>query len=92
VFGDQAIQRRNTILAASIASHQDTRIIMVRVWYEPPPFGPGTDLNRSGYGVHGGGLMRKLLERASKMPQLVAIGAPTLVIMAVCWIPLSTYI
>jgi hypothetical protein len=64
---------------------------MVRVWYEPPPFGPGTDLNRSGYGVHGGGLMRKLLERASKMPQLVAIGAPTLVVMAICWIPLSTY-
>jgi hypothetical protein len=48
-------------------------------------------LNRSGYGVHGGGLMRKLLERASKMPQLVAIGAPTLVVMAICWVPLSTY-
>lgn len=63
---------------------------MVRVWYEPPPFGPGTDLNRSGYGVQGGGLGRKWLERASKMPQLVAIGVPVVLVLAICYIPVST--
>lgn len=66
---------------------------MVRVWYEPPPYGPGTDLNRSGYGVHGGGtvFMRRFLERMSKMPQLVAIGVPTAAILVICYIPLSAY-
>jgi hypothetical protein len=65
---------------------------MVRVWYEPPPFGPGTDLNRSGYGMHGGGLGRKFLERASKMPQTVAIGVPVVVLMVLAWVPLRTSI
>jgi hypothetical protein len=48
---------------------------MVRVFYEPPPFGPGTDLNRSSYGVHGGGSFSRLIERLSKAKQVYAIGS-----------------
>lgn len=65
---------------------------MVRVWYEPPPFGPGTDLNRSPYGVQGGGTYRAALEKLSRMknqPALMAGGV--LFSLVVCYIPLSTY-
>ena len=63
----------------------------IRLFYQPPPYGIGTDLNRSGYGVSGGGLLRPLLEKASRMPQMVAIGVPCLVISLLCYIPLSKY-
>jgi hypothetical protein len=66
---------------------------MVRVWYEPPPFGPGTDLNRSGYGWHGGNsLPKRWMERVSKMPQGIALGVPTVLICMLCYIPVSTYL
>jgi hypothetical protein len=63
---------------------------MVRVWYEPPPYGPRTDLNRSGYGVHGGGLFGKHLERLSKMNQPMLMTGAVLFAAVICWIPLST--
>ena len=63
----------------------------IRLFYQPPPYGIGTDLNRSGYGIGGGGLVKPLLERASRMPQMVAIGVPCLVITMLCYIPLSKY-
>lgn len=62
---------------------------MVRVWYEPPPFGPGTDLNRSPYGIHGGGLLGRFNERLSKMNPVIAIGVPVVAITFLCWIPMS---
>jgi hypothetical protein len=64
---------------------------MVRVFYEPPPFGPGTDLNRSAYGVGGGGSFRGVIERLSKAKQVYAIGIPIAVAMCICYIPLSKY-
>ena len=64
---------------------------MVRVWYEPPPYGPGTDLNRSAYGFHGESpYTRRLVERFSKMPQMTAIGGCCAAILVICWIPVST--
>lgn len=63
----------------------------IRLFYQPPPYGIGTDLNRTGYGIGGGGLVKPLLERASRMPQMVAIGVPCLVITMLCYIPLSKY-
>ena len=63
---------------------------MVRVWYEPPPFGPGTDLNRNAYGFHGGNsLPPRMMERLMKMPQGMAIAVPTAIICALCYIPCS---
>jgi hypothetical protein len=64
---------------------------MVRVWYEPPPYGPATDLNRSGYGIHGGGLFKTLLERASKGNQPLLLSSVVLFSMAICYIPLCTF-
>jgi hypothetical protein len=64
---------------------------MVRVFYEPPPFGPGTDLNRTAYGVGGGGSFRGVIERLSKAKQVYAIGIPIAVAMCICYIPLSKY-
>ena len=64
---------------------------MVRVWYEPPPFGPATDLNRNAYGWHGGNsLPPRMMERIMKMPQGLALAVPTFVICVLCYIPVST--
>eukprot|EP00979_Chaetoceros_neogracilis_P007040 scaffold1460_cov256-Chaetoceros_neogracile.AAC.21 len=40
---------------------------MVKVWYEPPPYGPRTSLNRPSYG-NGNDLGPKWVVRLSKMP------------------------
>lgn len=71
------------------SSSKKKKATMVRVFYEPPPFGVGTDLNRSGYGVGGGGTFRTLIERASKAKQVYAIGIPLVAFIAVCYIPVS---
>jgi hypothetical protein len=65
---------------------------MVRVFYEPPPYGPGTDLNRSPYGPGGsGGLFGRTLERLSKMPPWKSVGGAVLLSMAIAWIPLRKF-
>ena len=64
---------------------------MVRVFYEPPPYGPKTCLNRSAYGVQGGGLLGKqLTERLAKMRQGPALAGLTVLITAICYIPVCT--
>lgn len=45
---------------------------MVKVWYEPPPYGPRTALNRPAYG-NGNDLGPKWVVRLSKMPPARAI-------------------
>ena len=65
---------------------------MVRVFYEPPPYGPKTCLNRSGYGIGGGGLLgKKLTERLAKSPQAPLMAGITFAIVVVSYIPLSTF-
>jgi hypothetical protein len=65
---------------------------MVRVWYEPPPYGPGTDLNRSGYGMGGGGIFKTYLEKVSKQPRMVAFAPWIVGALVISYIPLSTYL
>ena len=60
---------------------------MVRVWYEPPPFGPGTDLNRSPYGIGGGGISKGLIEKMSRMNQPLVMTVGVVVACAICYIP-----
>lgn len=60
---------------------------MVRVWYEPPPFGPRTDLNRSPYGLGSGSILGRPLERLSKMPRTMAMTPIILGALALAWIP-----
>lgn len=45
---------------------------MVKVWYEPPPYGPRTALNRPAYG-NGNDIGPKWVVRLSKMPPARAI-------------------
>ena len=63
----------------------------IRLFYQPPPYGIATDLNRTGYGIGGGGLLRPLLQKVSRMPQSIALGVPTLIVCVLCYIPLSAY-
>ena len=63
---------------------------MVRVWYEPPPGGPRSHLNRGAYGVESS--MEPLF-----MKRLARMKPPTVIIpavgffLAVCYLPLSKY-
>uniref|UniRef100_A0A7S3L8R8 Uncharacterized protein n=1 Tax=Amphora coffeiformis TaxID=265554 RepID=A0A7S3L8R8_9STRA len=61
---------------------------MVRVFYEPPPYGPKTCLNRTSYGVHGGGLFGQTLERVSKMKNGPIMAGLVAGICAICYLPL----
>jgi hypothetical protein len=63
---------------------------MVRVFYEPPPYGPKTCLNRTAYGLTGGGLFGTVLERISKARPGPMMAVPVVVITALCYLPLST--
>lgn len=62
---------------------------MVRIFYEPPPYGPKTCLNRTGYGVHGGGLFGSMLEKVSKMKPGPNMAIPVVAICVFCYLPLS---
>ena len=64
---------------------------MVRVFYEPPPYGPRTSLNRTPYGLGGGGLFGRNLEYWSKQRPSVAIGVPVAVCMVLAYAITSTY-
>ena len=59
---------------------------MVRVFYEPPPHGPRTSLNRNAYGLGGGGLLGKQLEYLSKQRPTLAIGIPVVAAMAISYV------
>ena len=63
---------------------------MVKVWYEPPPFGPRTSLNRAPYGISEGTRTPQWLVKLSKMPKWQSIGAVMGATMVLAYIPLRT--
>jgi len=62
----------------------------VRVWYQPPPFGPGTDLHTTPYGCKEG-VSPQWLVRLSKMPKMIGVGVPVAVACCLCYLPFSKY-
>mmetsp|Transcript_32220 Transcript_32220/g.59257 ORF Transcript_32220/g.59257 Transcript_32220/m.59257 type:complete len:104 (-) Transcript_32220:237-548(-) len=58
---------------------------MVKVWYEPPPYGVGTTLNRPSYGL--GAENRQWLIRLSKMPSWQVVGGACAVFVVAGYIP-----
>ena len=62
---------------------------MVRIWYTPPPFGPGTDLHTTPYGCKEG-VSPNWVVRLSKLPKPIGVGVPVLLSMMICYIPFST--
>lgn len=64
---------------------------MVKVWYEPPPHGPRSALNRPAYGV-GGGSTPQFIMRLSKMPQGQVIVGAVVLFSVVAYIPLRTFL
>jgi len=61
---------------------------MVKVWYNPPPYGPRTSLNRPAYGT-GGDLGPKWVVRLSKMPPGRVITGFIAAFVGLAYIPLS---
>ncbi|GKY94538.1 hypothetical protein MPSEU_000419500 [Mayamaea pseudoterrestris] len=65
---------------------------MVKVWYEPPPFGGvGTDLNRSPYGIGGGGTFKTFLEKMSKTRPMVAMTPFIIGAMVISYVPVMNH-
>eukprot|EP00565_Helicotheca_tamesis_P003760 CAMPEP_0185723716 /NCGR_PEP_ID=MMETSP1171-20130828/465_1 /TAXON_ID=374046 /ORGANISM="Helicotheca tamensis, Strain CCMP826" /LENGTH=104 /DNA_ID=CAMNT_0028391461 /DNA_START=56 /DNA_END=370 /DNA_ORIENTATION=+ len=60
---------------------------MVKVWYEPPPFGPRTSLSKGPYGVSEAQTARWIVA-ASKAPQWQVITAFTGIFACLAYIPL----
>ena len=61
---------------------------LVRVFYEPPPFGPRTSLNRPTYGMEGG-TTPAWVERLNKMPSWQPITAFCTAFLVAAYIPLA---
>ncbi|KAL7466313.1 hypothetical protein ACHAXS_009109 [Conticribra weissflogii] len=59
---------------------------MVKVWYEPPPYGPGSSLNRPSYGHQAGG--SQLIQQLSRRPQGLLIAGACVGMAALAYIPI----
>ena len=64
---------------------------MVRVFYEPPPGGPRSHLNRGAYYIESEATPA-ILKRMQRMNPAIAITASVCGIAALCYLPLSKYI
>jgi len=60
---------------------------MVKVFYEPPPYGPRTSLNRPPYG-NDGGTTPRWVTRLNKMPHGRVVAGFSLGFLCVAYIPL----
>lgn len=60
---------------------------MVKVWYEPPPFGPGTSLNRPSYGI----VTAKpgWIQSLSRRPQGMVVAGACVTFIALAYVPIS---
>eukprot|EP00977_Amphora_coffeiformis_P003308 scaffold614_cov163-Amphora_coffeaeformis.AAC.1 len=65
-------------------------VLLFGISYTAPPYGPKTCLNRTSYGVHGGGLFGQTLERVSKMKNGPIMAGLVAGICAICYLPLGT--
>ena len=61
---------------------------LVRVFYEPPPFGPRTCLNRPAYGMEGG-TTPAWVEKINKMPTWQPIVGFSVLFSIVAYIPVA---
>jgi hypothetical protein len=68
----------------------ETEHNMVKVWYEPPPYGPRTSLNRPAYG-NGGDIGPKWVVRLSKMAPGKVIAGFVAGFVGLAYIPLSKF-
>ena len=68
-------------------SKNNSSATMVKVWYEPPPYGPGTSLNRPSYGVIGA--KPQFIQLLSRRPQGMLIAGACAAFAAIAYIPIS---
>ena len=64
---------------------------MVKVWYQPPPGGPRTTLNRGGYYVESA-RTPAFITKLNKARPITVIVPAIAAIAAMCYIPLSKYL
>mmetsp|Transcript_69037 Transcript_69037/g.95941 ORF Transcript_69037/g.95941 Transcript_69037/m.95941 type:complete len:106 (-) Transcript_69037:101-418(-) len=62
---------------------------MVKVWYEPPPGGPRTNLNRGAYYIENA-TTPDIIKRMTKMRGVSVVVPAVATIVALCYIPLMS--
>jgi hypothetical protein len=81
-----------TLLTRAAANNNNNKrnnssATMVKVWYEPPPYGPGTSLNRPSYGVVEA--KPQFIQLLSRRPQGMLIAGACAAFAAIAYIPIS---
>ena len=64
---------------------------MVKVWYEPPPGGPRTNLNRGAYFIDNA-TTPDLIKRMTKARPITVVAPAVGLIAFLCYLPLSKYL
>ena len=64
-------------------------LLQNNIRYEPPPFGPGTSLNRTSYGV--GEMKPGFIQALSRRPQGMVIAGACTAFVAIAYIPISKF-
>ncbi len=82
--------RRRTPIRLSQTKTNKIEATMVKVWYQPPPYGPRTALNRPSYG-NGGDIGPRWVVQLSKMPPGRVIGGAIALVATIAYIPLSEF-
>ena len=80
------------IVNFTLNSHQLTLLYFIcnnNIRYEPPPFGPGTSLNRTSYGV--GEMKPGFIQALSRRPQGMVIAGACTAFVAIAYIPISEF-
>jgi hypothetical protein len=78
------------LLPVSLSFYHFEVINMVRVFYEPPPGGPRTHLNRGGYYVENS-MTPAFMKKLSKAKPVSVVVPAVGMICALCYLPLSEY-
>jgi hypothetical protein len=71
-------------------SNGKKKLTMVKVWYQPPPYGPRTALNRPSYG-NGGDAGPRWVAALSKMPRGRVITGFVASFCVLAYVPLSEF-
>jgi hypothetical protein len=81
---------RHRLPSRRIVQQQQQTTIMVRVWYEPPPYGPMSDLARNPYGMGSEPGRPMWLRRLSRQPTMMVVTPVFLAAVFICTIPTCT--
>ena len=83
-------RRTDYFIISQPAERRQIKLTMVKVWYQPPPYGPRTSLNRPAYG-NANDAGPRWIAAISKMPRGRVITGFVASFCALAYVPLSEF-